>query len=74
MPSISLNESVKKSLEVEKILKKYPEVKTIVSRTGRPDFATDTMGTHQSDIFVILKDKKLWRKKYNQRYFNRRNE
>jgi len=62
LPSISLNESVKKSLEVEKILKKYPEVKTVVSKTGRPDFATDTMGTHQTDIFVILKDKKLWRK------------
>jgi len=65
LPSISLDSSVKKSLKVENILKKFPEVKTVVSKTGRPDFATDTMGTHQTDIFVILKDKKLWRKGVN---------
>ncbi|HEY9732262.1 MAG TPA: hypothetical protein V6C89_10135, partial [Drouetiella sp.] len=43
---------------VEALIKQLPEVKTCVSRTGRPDLATDPMGVYASDVYVILKPKK----------------
>jgi cobalt-zinc-cadmium resistance protein CzcA len=55
LPSISLEESNRISGEVEKVVRaEFPEVKTIVSRTGRPEIATDPMGVEVSDTFLIL--------------------
>ncbi len=41
-------------------LPSMPEVKTVVSRTGRPDLATDPMGVYGTDCFVMLKERSLW--------------
>ncbi len=60
LPSVSLEESVRNTSMVEKILKKYPEVITVVSRTGRAEIATDPMGVEISDIYVILKPPSEW--------------
>ncbi len=61
LPSISMQGSVASTLRVEKTLKKFPEVLTVVSRTGSPEVATDVMGIELSDIFVILRPKKFWK-------------
>jgi len=61
LPSISMQGSVASTLRLEKTLKKFPEVLTVVSRTGSPEVATDVMGIELSDIFVILRDKKYWK-------------
>lgn len=60
LPSISLSESVKSTLQIEKTLLKFPEVTQVVSRTGTPEVATDVMGMELSDIFVGLKPKEEW--------------
>ncbi len=60
LPSVSLKESVELSTLIEKTLMKYPEVETIVSKTGRAEIATDPMGQEISDVFVMLKPKKSW--------------
>lgn len=60
IPSISLPEALKVSTRIEKILNPFPEVKTVVSKTGRPDLATDPMGVYQTDVYVILKPKTEW--------------
>ncbi len=60
LPSVSLKESVDLSALIEKALMKYPEVETVVSKTGRPEIATDPMGQEISDVFVMLKPKKTW--------------
>lgn len=60
LPSVSLEESVRNSSMIERILKKYPEVITVVSRTGRAEIATDPMGVEISDIYVILKPPSEW--------------
>lgn len=60
IPSISLPEALKVSTRIEKSLAPFPEVKTVVSKTGRPDLATDPMGVYQTDVYVILKPKSLW--------------
>jgi heavy metal efflux system protein len=62
IPSISLEESNRVSLRVEKEIKdSFPEVKTIVSRTGRPEIATDPMGVEISDTYLILEPPDTWR-------------
>lgn len=60
IPSVSLEESIKQTTKVEKILKSFPEVITVVSKTGRAEIATDPMGVEISDIFVMLKPKSEW--------------
>jgi cobalt-zinc-cadmium resistance protein CzcA len=61
LPSVSLEESVRNTSMIEKNLKKYPEVITVVSRTGRAEIATDPMGVEISDIYVILKPPSEWK-------------
>jgi cobalt-zinc-cadmium resistance protein CzcA len=61
LPSISLQESIKSTSQVERVLRRFPEVKTVVSRTGSPEVATDVMGIELSDIFVILKPRSEWK-------------
>jgi len=60
LPSVALTESVKSTTMIEKTLKKFPEVITVVSRTGVAEIPTDPMGLETSDIYVILKDHSEW--------------
>ncbi|MFQ5749321.1 MAG: efflux RND transporter permease subunit, partial [Planctomycetota bacterium] len=62
LPSTSLEKSNEISTRIEKVvMKDFPEVETIVSRTGRPEIATDPMGPEISDTYLILKPKATWR-------------
>jgi cobalt-zinc-cadmium resistance protein CzcA len=60
LPSVSLSESVASTTLIENVLKQFPEVETVVSRTGRAEIATDPMGIETSDIYVILKPREEW--------------
>ena len=60
LPSISLEESVKNTTEVEKVLMEFPEVKTVISKTGRAEVATDPMSVDFSDLYVALKPHDQW--------------
>jgi cobalt-zinc-cadmium resistance protein CzcA len=60
LPSVSLSESVATSLEIERVLRRFPEVDRVVTRTGSPAVATDVMGIEMSDVFVILKPRRQW--------------
>ncbi len=60
LPSVSLEESIRNTTMIEKVLKRFPEVVTVVSRTGRAEIATDPMGVEISDIYVILKPHEEW--------------
>lgn len=39
---------------------KFPQVETVISKTGRPEIANDPMGVHQTDILVRLKPHSQW--------------
>ncbi|MGE0529548.1 MAG: efflux RND transporter permease subunit, partial [Bdellovibrionales bacterium] len=54
-PSVSLEQSIESTTQVEQVLMQFPETVTVVSKTGRPEIATDPMGVETSDIFVLLK-------------------
>ncbi len=60
LPSVALSESVASATLIEKTLKKFPEVVTVVSRTGQAEIPTDPMGVETSDIYVILKEHREW--------------
>ncbi len=60
LPSISLSESVSTALDIERVLRRFPEVTQVVTRTGSPEVATDVMGVEMSDVFVILKPQREW--------------
>lgn len=62
LPSVSLEQSNAISTAVEaELLKAFPEVSSVVSKTGRPEIATDPMGVELSDAFVDLHPRSLWR-------------
>ncbi|RKR83665.1 cobalt-zinc-cadmium resistance protein CzcA [Mucilaginibacter gracilis] len=56
----SLTQTVETIMQAERMLKKYPEVKMLVGKTGSADVATDPMPPEASDLMVILKDKSEW--------------
>jgi len=63
LPSVSLERSIEMTTEIEKTLMEEfsDEVESVISKTGRPEIATDPMGIEASDIFVILKSRDEWR-------------
>jgi cobalt-zinc-cadmium resistance protein CzcA len=62
LPSISLQQSNEISTIAEKVLvEEFPEVDTVVSRTGRAEIATDPMGVEISDTYIMLKPRERWR-------------
>ncbi|HEU5069087.1 MAG TPA: CusA/CzcA family heavy metal efflux RND transporter [Verrucomicrobiae bacterium] len=60
IPSISLTKSLELQTRAEKILKQFPEVIDVVSKTGRADIASDPMGVEVSDVIVTLKPHEEW--------------
>lgn len=60
IPSISLPQSLELQNRAEKILKQFPEVIDVVSKTGRADIASDPMGVELSDVIVTLKPREEW--------------
>jgi cobalt-zinc-cadmium resistance protein CzcA len=60
LPSSTLEDSLPLSTQVEKLLKKFPEVKTVFCKTGRPEIANDLMGVQQTDIWVMLNPVADW--------------
>jgi cobalt-zinc-cadmium resistance protein CzcA len=53
--NISLAKSTELQKKVELILKEFPEINYVFSRTGTTEVANDPMGIYMSDTFVILK-------------------
>jgi cobalt-zinc-cadmium resistance protein CzcA len=48
------------------VMASFPEVTQVVSQTGRPDDGTDTAGFFNTEYFVDLKRKELWRPVFHQ--------
>jgi cobalt-zinc-cadmium resistance protein CzcA len=61
LPSISLEESAAISTRIEQIIQRFPEVKQIVTKIGRPDVATEAMGIYQGDVYVNLHPMDEWK-------------
>ncbi len=53
----SLDQSLAVQLKAEEVIRKYPEVRTVFSRMGTSEVATDPMGVNVADTYVMLKEK-----------------
>jgi heavy metal efflux system protein len=64
LPSVSLEESIQQATMVEiQLHGTFPdEIETIVTKTGRPEIATDPMGVNISDMIVTLKPHEQWKR------------
>jgi cobalt-zinc-cadmium resistance protein CzcA len=62
LPSASLEGSIAVGTEIERrLLARFPEAETVVTKTGRAEISEDPMGPEQNDVFIMLHPKKAWR-------------
>src|SRR5258708_29236527 len=59
-PSSGLAEAKELDLAVDKVLKRFPEVRTSLAMTGRAEVAIDPVGNDNTDVFVHLRPKEEW--------------
>ena len=74
LPSVSLEASVAMMTQAEKTLKKFPEVDSVVSKTGRPEIANDPMTVNLTDLLVTLKPHDTWPERITKEELVRRME
>jgi cobalt-zinc-cadmium resistance protein CzcA len=61
LPSVSLTQAIQMTSLVERAIREFPEVRTVVSRIGSPEIATDPMGPDMGDTYVILNPRNDWK-------------
>jgi cobalt-zinc-cadmium resistance protein CzcA len=60
IPGVSLDQAMKVSGDVEERLKKFPELETIVSRTGQTGVAIEARGVDKTGYVGALKPREEW--------------
>lgn len=61
LPSISLEQSLAIDTQFQKaVMKRVPEVKGVVARTGSDELGLDPMGLNETDSFLVLKPSEEW--------------
>ena len=58
----SLSQSIETSMQASRILKQFDEVKMVVGKTGSAEVPTDPMPPEVTDMMVILKPPKEWKR------------
>ncbi len=66
LPSINLNASIRIVTEIERVIRSFPDVATVVSQTGSAAVPTDPMGVQSTDSYVILKPPGKWKTAHTQ--------
>lgn len=62
LPSISLEESLRLDMRVQRaLLERVPEITEVVARTGSDEIGLDPMSLNQTDTFMVLKPRMEWR-------------
>jgi heavy metal efflux system protein len=59
--SVSLDDSKVIASKMRKIIRAYPEVKQVMSQTGRPNDGTDATGFYNIEFHVDIYPKKQWK-------------
>lgn len=62
--SVSLEESKSIANKMRRIILSYPEVKQVMSQTGRPNDGTDATGFYNIEFHVDIYPKKQWKSGY----------
>ena len=60
IPGVSLEHAMKTAGEVEQRLKRFPELETVVSRTGQTGVAIEARGIDKTGFVGVLKPREQW--------------
>ncbi len=58
LPNASIEGSVRVADFMEKQLRQFPEIESVICKTGRAEISEDPMGPEQTDVFIVLKQGK----------------
>ncbi len=58
----SLSQSLETSMQASRLIKEFDEVKMVVGKTGAAEVPTDPMPPEATDMMVILKPQKEWKR------------
>ncbi|MCZ8156170.1 MAG: efflux RND transporter permease subunit, partial [Leptospira sp.] len=61
LPSTAIDYSKNLNFEIEKTLKDFPEISSIVSRVGRGESAAEPLGTEETSVMVKLRPRSEWK-------------
>lgn len=61
--SISLDKAYENTKKVRDLIMKFPEIKDVNFRVGRPEDGSDPSGPYNSEYFVLLKPYREWKRK-----------
>jgi len=60
IPGTSLTQAIEMQTELERVIKKFPEVERVFAKLGTAEIATDPMPPSVADNFVMLKPRSEW--------------
>jgi heavy metal efflux system protein len=60
LPGIALTDSAELAKRVQSVILSFPEVRSVVTKLGRPDLATEAMGVYEGDVYILLKPGLDW--------------
>ena len=60
LPSVSLPQGMSIARDIERTLLRFPEVQSVVTKVGRPELATETMGLYDGDVYVLFAPRARW--------------
>ncbi|MFO1385209.1 MAG: CusA/CzcA family heavy metal efflux RND transporter [Chitinivorax sp.] len=60
IPGTSLTQAVQMQLELERVIKRFPEVDRVFAKIGTAEIATDPMPPNVADTIVMLKPRSAW--------------
>ena len=58
----SLSQSIETSMQASRLIKQFDEVKMVVGKTGAAEVPTDPMPPEATDMMIILKPQKEWKR------------
>ncbi len=58
----SLSQSIETSMQASRLIKEFDEVKMVVGKTGSAEVPTDPMPPEATDLMIILKSPKEWKR------------
>jgi len=61
LPNAGLDGAVATATYLEQALLEFPEIETVVSKTGRAEISEDPMGPEQTDLLIMLKPRRAWK-------------
>ncbi|AEB85733.1 efflux RND transporter permease subunit [Alicycliphilus denitrificans] len=60
IPGTSLSQAIEMQFELERVIKKFPEVDKVFAKLGTAEIATDPMPPNVADTFLMLKPRTEW--------------